>query len=343
MTEWRPRIIFWETTKQCNLRCAYCRVLKHGFTRTGNGFTRMGNRLGLELTTQEALELVNNIKKDFGNTLLILSGGEPFLRKDLFDILAHTNSVGLKTALATNGTLLGKKEAIKLKEFGVSRVSISLDSSQETYHDISRGIAGSYRKAISCASILKSQGIPLQINFTVTKSNRREIVAIAEHSHSLGVVALHYFVLVAVGCGMELEKSEMLNAEDMDEVLRTIKRVAQDLPIEIRPTCAPQYARFREGGCLAGNGVFFISSAGDIYPCGYLPVNAGSIREQSIGDIWRNSPVFTRLRQNRLKGACSSCSYKDRCRGCRARAYSKTGDYMDEDPSCSMSRELAAT
>ncbi len=323
MTE-PPRIIFWETTKQCNLRCAYCRVLKNGPSS--------------EFTTEEAFWLVSDIKGNFPDALLIFSGGEPLLRRDLFDILLYASSLRLKVSLATNGTLLGRREAAKLKKIGIGRVSISLDSSEEVYHDMSRGIQGSYRKALYAASVLKDEDVPLQINFTVARSNMHEIVDIAELSYSLGAEALHYFILVATGCGRELEEDEMLDAGQMDEVLRTVKRISRDFPMEIRPTCAPQYVRFVEGGenrgCHAGSRVFFISSEGDLYPCGYLPAKAGSIRKESIDDIWKNSPVFTALRRNELKGACSHCIYKEMCRGCRARAYSRTGDYLAGDESC---------
>lgn len=319
-----PKIIFWETTKQCNLKCGFCRVVK--------------SETSPELTRDEAIKLIIDIKENFPDVLLVLSGGEPFLRRDIFDILSHTFSIGLKTSLATNGTLLCKNEAVMLKKFGVKRVSISLDSAEETFHDMSRGICGSYRKALHAASVLKNEKIPFQINFTVTRSNRDEIINIAELSCSLGARALHYFVLVAVGCGIQLKESEMLDAGETEKALRAIRMVSQESPMEIRPTCAPQYVRFDEeggySGCLAASSVFFISSEGEIFPCGYLPMKAGSIREGSIGDVWNDSEVFTTLRQNGLKGACAACAIKDKCRGCRARAFSRTGDYMAEDDSC---------
>lgn len=321
-----PSLIFWEFTKACNLGCAYCRVLKHG--------------KGAELDTKEAMDMASNIKGRFSNALLILSGGEPFLRKDLFDVLSHAFSLGLKTSLATNGTLVDREKALRLKGCGVKRVSITLDSRSEEKHDRSRSVQGSYKKALDAISILKGEGIPVQINFTVTKSTKDEIVDMAELSRLLGVTALHYFVLVPVGCGMELKEAEMLSPLETDKALSMIEKVSRDFPIEVRPTCAPQYVRFTKdlgyGGCLAGNKVFFISSEGDIYPCGYLPIKAGSVREQDIGAIWRNSYLFNSLREFKVKGRCSRCSLKKRCGGCRARAYSLTGDYLAGDETCGM-------
>lgn len=328
MTE-TPRLIFWETTKRCNLSCGYCRVLKNGSYA--------------ELTTGEALKLVSDIKESFPDTLFILSGGEPLLRKDLFEILSHASSIGLNMSIATNGTLLTGKDASRFRELGVRRVSVSIDSSDEARHDTSRGMRGAYKKALQAASILKAEGMPFQINFTVTKHNKDEIRTIAKLAHSLGAAAAHYFVVVATGCGRELDKNEMLDSEDMDEVLRGVNKLSREFSMEIRPTCAPQYVRFtpggHSGGCLAGSRVFFISSEGYVYPCGYLPVEAGSIREEAVDSIWKNSQVFISLRQNDLKGSCSACSLKSRCRGCRARAYSATGDYMAGDATCKMSND----
>jgi radical SAM protein with 4Fe4S-binding SPASM domain len=345
-----PRLIFWETTKRCNLKCGYCRVLKSSASS--------------ELTTDEALKLVSDIKSLFPDTLLVLSGGEPLLREDLFSILSRTYSVGLNTSIATNGTLLTKREASRFRRLGVKRISISIGSNDEASHDASRGVPGSFKKVLQAASVLKTEGVPFQINFTVTKSNEHEIGSIAQLSHSLGAAALHYFVVVATGCGRELDEIELLDSQDMDETLRTIRRLSEVYTMDIRPTCAPQYVRFiskdqsnellrrnprhlqgsfvGEGGCLAGSKVFFISSEGDVYPCGYLPIKAGSVRRESVDSIWRNSPVFAALRENDLKGNCSACSLKERCKGCRARAYSATGDYMTSDPTCLRNEKLEA-
>jgi radical SAM protein with 4Fe4S-binding SPASM domain len=319
-----PRIIFWESTKRCNLKCRYCRVLK--------------DTPADELNTDEAMRLISDIKSSFPEALLVISGGEPLIREDIFDILAHASRIGLKTSLATNGTLLGPDEAEKLKGCGVRRVSISIDSIDKAAHDKSRGVEGSYKRALYAASILREKEIPLQVNFTITKSNKDKIVPIAELSSILGAAALHYFILVAVGCGRELREEDMIDSADMDKVLRTIERVSNDASMEVRPTCAPQYIRYTKDrqyvGCLAGGRVLFISSQGDLYPCGYLPVKAGSIKEEDIGDIWRDSEVFGILREGKLRDNCSACTLVNRCRGCRARAYSSTGDYMAGDPTC---------
>jgi radical SAM protein with 4Fe4S-binding SPASM domain len=299
----------------------------------------MAGRQAAELTAEESIAIVDDIAMEFGKALLVFSGGEPLMRRDIFDLLTRAKCAGLRTALATNGKLLCKDDVARLKASGVGRVSISLDSSDEISHDNARGAKGSFKASIAGASMLKDAAVPFQINFTVTGKNADEIQPIAKFAATLGATAVHYFVLVPVGCGRELTDGEALGAEDVERALIAIRDVAGAMPyIEVRPTCAPQYKRiapdFKGGGCMAGTGAFFISAEGDIYPCGYLPVKAGSLREGSVGSIWRGSEVFRVLRRNELGGGCAECESKDACRGCRARAYSATGDMMSGDPSC---------
>ncbi|MBF0521958.1 MAG: radical SAM protein [Candidatus Omnitrophica bacterium] len=326
----KPRIIFWETTNRCNLKCGYCRMSP--------------KKAKKDLTTAEAFKTIDAIKKNFGAPILVLSGGEPLLREDIFDIISHAVKAGLRVALATNGVLLGEKEAWALKANGITRVSLSLDASDEKSHDASRGVPGAFKKTQEAAGILKAQGIQFQINFTVTKLNVQELSSVEKLAKDLGAVAVHYFVLVPVGCGKEIQEDVMLSGREAEDVLRTIKAIAKDSHLEIKPTCAPQYVRVNpesSSGCLAGTATFFISSDGNIYPCGYLPVKAGSLRESPLGDIWKDSLVFKTLRKNNLKGECAGCSVKAKCRGCRARAYGVTGDYMAGDVTCILNREEA--
>lgn len=324
-----PRIIFWETTRRCNLKCGYCRMLD--------------SASGSELDTPEALKIVADIKDAFGSPVLVLSGGEPLLRKDIFGIISYATGLGLQVALATNGVLLGEKEVSILRERRIKRVSISLDSVDQKAHDLSRGVTGAFAKSITAAGILKKQKVPFQINYTVTSKNIHQISQAARLAVSLGAIAVHYFVVVPVGCGKKIEKDTALDAVQSDEALSLIRDLSRSMPIEIRPTCAPQYVRYAQkgsyGGCLAGTGTFFISSEGGIYPCGYLPVKAGSLRINSIGDIWKDSAVFRNLRLNNFKGSCAGCDIKDSCRGCRARAFAATGDYMAADTSCVQLKE----
>lgn len=324
MSDFIPRIIFWETTKLCNLKCGYCR--------------RLAGDSADELDTKEAFGALAGINKAFGSPLVVLSGGEPLLREDIFEIISQAVILGLPLAFASNGVLLGEKEARMLKSADVRRVSLSLDSADERKHDLSRGVHGAFRKTREAAGILQREGLAVQINHTVTKSCLDELEPVARLALSLGAVAVHYFVLVPVGCGRQMEKDSMLGAEESEQALGRISALTEELPLEIRATCAPQYVRFSkdrsETGCIAGTAAFFISSEGDVYPCGYLPVKAGSLRQDSARDIWEGAAVFKELRENNLKGGCSVCELKDRCRGCRARAFSLCGDYMASDQTC---------
>lgn len=322
---YKPRIIFWELTKKCNLKCLYCKV--------------WGNKSGLrELKTQEALSLVSEIKKYFSDSLLILSGGEPLLRKDLCRILSFISSKGLKAAMATNGTLLNERQVIFFKGTCLERISISLDSVKEGNHDALRGIKGSFRKALDSCAILKKHAIPFQINFNLTRKNVEEVPSAANLALSLGAKAIHYFILINAGCAARKNKNHIPQAPAIRKTLLKIERLSREFPIELKPTCAPQYAclvdKGARYGCLAAKKAFFISSEGNVYPCGYLPVKAGSAIKTPLIEIWRNSSVFKKLRRGEFKGDCFLCSYKNICGGCRARAYSITGDYMASDPLC---------
>ncbi|MBF0531973.1 MAG: radical SAM protein [Candidatus Omnitrophica bacterium] len=328
-----PRMIFWETTKRCNLHCGYCR--------------RLTAPADQELTTPEALRLIEVIRANFGKPVLVLSGGEPLLREDIFDIMAHAARMGLPLALATNGLRLEEKEAVWLRQSGVKRVSLSFDSVDSGTHDRSRGLPGAFEKTKAAAAFLQAHAVPFQINFTLTKKNRGEVRAVADFGQTLGAVGVHYFVLVPVGCGKTVRPADMLDGEEAEDVLTRIRALAAEYALDIRPTCSPQYVRLGDPhfakGCLAGTGVVFISSEGKVYPCGYLPVSAGSIRENSLLDIWKNAAVFQTLRQNDLKGGCGVCAWKNQCRGCRARAYGVTGDYMASDVTCCLAPGVAVS
>lgn len=327
--DFTPRIIFWELTKRCNLKCGYCRMV------TDNG---------QELTTTEAFQIIRDIK-DMQQAnrppILVLSGGEPLLREDFFEILEYCFSLGIRPAVATNGVFLNNKVALGLKEMNVVRVSLSLDSVDEEVHDACRGCIGAFRKTLYAAGTLRKHGIPFQINYTVTKLNKANIKRVAEFAVTFGAIAVHYFILVPVGCGKLIEQSSALDALDNEEVLTNIKELSAKFSIELQATCAPQYVRFTDNasGCIAGTAAFFISAQGDVYPCGYLPVKAGSVRSSSISEIWNDSLVFKNLRENNLKGSCAHCYVKNRCRGCRARAFSLTGDYLAQDQNCVLAKE----
>ncbi|MDD3973535.1 MAG: radical SAM protein [Methanothrix soehngenii] len=315
-------IIAWELTAACNLSCQYCRASASHEPDQG------------ELDTDEAKRFVESIAPL--KPMLILSGGEPLLRPDLFQIIRLAVSLGIRVSLASNGTLITPELAKEIADSGVSRVSISLDGADATMHDLGRG-QGSFKRSIRGIENLRGR-VDFQINFTVTQKNQSELIRIFDLAEKLGAAALHIFFLVPTGRGRE---EDVITPVRQEEMLRQIEGEMDRRTLEVQVTCAPQYARLKRpghgrgsGGCLAGRRFVFVSRKGEVYPCGYLPLRVGSVREKNFIEIWENSPELQALREGRLKGKCGRCEFSRSCGGCRARAYALTGDYLQSDPSC---------
>lgn len=341
---YKPSLIFWELTKSCNLRCIHCRAT------AGAGHSPE------ELNAKEAHEFIDDIAEHF-KPILVLTGGEPLHRADVFDIASYAAGKGLPVALATNGTLITPDVAKKIKDAGIRRVSVSLDGSNAATHDTFRGIFGAFDKSLRGIKNLKEEGVSFQINTTLTKSNKKELSKIYELSRSLGADAFHLFMLVPTGCGLFIEDKEQLTPAEYEEVLNWLYQKSEKGDMFVKATCAPHYMRIVHEnkskkdnkpaqntgnvyerltkGCLAGSGVAFVSHKGDVQPCGYLSVAAGNIRHEKFSSIWDASGVFAALRDTEgLKGKCGACEFKLVCMGCRARAYEASGDYMAEEQYC---------
>lgn len=331
-----PRLIFWELTEGCNLACIHCRA------------GAQPERAPDELTTEEALRLVDEIA-GMASPILVLTGGEPLYRPDLIEIAARASARNLRVAVATNGTLVDEAMARRLREAGVSRCSISMDGATPEVHDAFRGIPGAWKGALEGTAALQAAGIQVQFNVTVGRHNREQLPDIFALALAKGVAALHPFLLVPVGCGVQLQDWDMLSPVETEEVLWWLSSVSVNAPFEVKPTCAPQYYRVLRQqpagarpslhgltrGCLAGTGVCFISRHGVVQPCGYLPLEAGNVRKQRFAEIWNHSPLFTVLRDpEALQGKCGVCEFKRVCGGCRARAYGQDAAYLGEEPSC---------
>jgi len=321
-------IIAWEVTAACNLSCDYCRA------------SATASPDEAELSTEDAMAFIDQVAPE--RPMMILSGGEPLLRTDLFDLAKYATDRGVRVSLASNGTLITPETVDKIKEAGIARVSISLDGPTPEVHDAVRG-PGSFDLAMRGIENLRGK-VDFQINMTITKENLDAVCATMDLAERLGAVAFHLFFLVPTGRGRE---EELVTPEEQDGILRWVAKECKQRRIEVKVTCAPQYGRVvREvlteserkrmmgSSCLAGTGFVFVSRTGDVCPCGYLPVVAGNVREESFPDIWKSSPVFLDLRKRELKGRCGRCDYRKVCGGCRARAYAKTGDYLESDPLC---------
>ncbi len=309
-----------------------------------------------ELSTEECLRFVNELA-DFANPILILTGGEPLMRPDLFEIAKKAVDRSLRVACASNGTLIDETVAMRIRDAGISRVSISIDGRCAATHDSFRGVPGSFDLALRGARNVVDAGVELQLNSTVSLHNVDEIEDILKLAFELGAKAMHIFMLVPVGCGATIADEQMLPAGRYEKVLNRLYEMGRNNPqIELKATCAPHYHRIlhsraaKEGrkvtpvtdgmaavtkGCLAGASVCFVGRTGDVQPCGYLPLPAGNIRKTPFREIWEHSELFQSLRGDvKLGGKCGECEYAEVCMGCRARAYAKTGDYLAEEPYC---------
>ncbi|MHB1455933.1 MAG: heme b synthase [Armatimonadota bacterium] len=338
-----PRMVFWETTNACNLKCIHCRACP------------AEQRSPEELTTAESKTLLDQIAS-FSSPAVVLSGGEPLVRPDILEIARYGTDKGLRMLLATNGTLLTPELAQQIKDAGIQRVSVSIDGAMAETHDSFRRIPGAFDAAWRGVEYLKEAGIPFQINTTVAKHNIDQIPDILNLVIEKGAVALHIFLLVPTGCGKEIADDEMIDPMEYERVLNWFYDRSRDVPIALKATCAPHYFRIirqrakEEGipppvsghghesmtkGCLAGSAVCFISHKGEVFPCGYLQISAGNVRQQTFEDVWTNAEVFKALRnEDNLEGKCGYCEYRRVCMGCRARAYAYTGNYLSAEPYC---------
>lgn len=387
-----PRLVFWESTAGCNLACIHCRRI-----------TVADELLPQDLTTQEAFDLVEQISS-MGRSIFVLSGGEPLFRPDIFDIARRAADGGLIVALATNGTLIDESVAREIQQAGVRRVSISFDGADAATHDIFRG-PGAFDRAIDGIEHLRQVQMPYQINTTVARHNVDKMPETLTLAREMGAVALHLFLLVPVGCGVEIADDQQITAAEYEQVLNWMYEAEMEGDIELKATCAPHYFRiarqrqaeerrnglFRQRphsihrqqnaasssndlghrgnrtdhgkhrtgsghssghrsmssmtkGCLAGTGVVFVSHRGEIFPCGYLPLEAGNIRQAPFDAIWQGSPLFAELRDpGLLEGKCGLCEFKIVCSGCRARAYGMSGNFLGEEPFCTYEPRAMAT
>ena len=328
-------IISWNTTNRCNLTCPHC-------------YRDAGSESRGELSTSEAEQMISGIAKA-GFKIMIFSGGEPLMREDIFHLVSFAASRGLRPVLGTNGTMITADTALRLKESGVVRAGISLDSLDPAKHDAFRGLPGAFDKTLAAMKNCLSAGLQFQIHTTVMDWNREEICSLADFAAANGASAFHVFFLIPVGRGKFI-KETALEINEYEKLLREIMAKQTLLPIEIKPTCAPQFTRIAAQmgldnrfarGCIAGSAYCIINPAGIVQPCAYLPEAAGDVRAEPFEEIWKNSPVLKKLRTLQYGGSCGKCSFVSVCGGCRARAaYYNDGNYMSEDPYCAYGMEL---
>ena len=337
-----PRLIAWEVTRTCNLSCLHCRAAS------------IDKPYSDEFTTEECLRLLDDVAT-FASPIIILTGGEPLLRPDIFEIAAYGTKKGLRMVMATNGLLIDGEICQRMKEASIERVSISLDGATGRSHDQFRQVKGAFAGSLQGIDLLKKASIEFQINTTITRENLEELPDIQKLAVELGAAAHHIFLLVPTGRGKDFKDQEIA-AADYEDTLHWFYDQRNKVPLQLKATCAPHYYRImrqrakEEGkevtvkthgmdavtrGCLGGTAFLFISHVGQVQPCGYLELDCGNVRRLPLGEIWRNSEVLKKLRNfDEYKGKCAVCEYRRVCGGCRARAFESTGDYLEEEPLC---------
>lgn len=339
-----PKWIAWESTPRCNLSCIHCRSSSTLNTRRS------------EFSEEEAKNLIDDIREHF-NPTFVLTGGEPLLRGDIFEIAEHGRKKGMRVCIATNGTLVNNDICNKIIESGIKIVSLSLDGNKRETHDDFRKQKGSFDGAISAAKLFRKYNIPFIINSSFTKRNMGEIEGTYKLAKELGAVAWYMFLILPTGRGKDIS-SELIEMQDYERILKWHYNLEKkEREMIIRPTCAPQYYRIikeeskREGiefkrqnlsfgtggskGCVAGQYICLITSTGDVNPCSYFPISCGNVKKTKFKDIWDNSSVLKDLRDfKEYERRCGVCKYLSVCGGCRARSYFENNNYMDEDPIC---------
>lgn len=348
-----PFIVFWEITRSCSLACRHCRAVAQP------------KRHPQELTTAEGENLIDQIAS-MGNPLLVITGGDPMMRPDLVHFIGYASRKGLRVSLAPSATRLVTRQALeKAHDAGLVRVSISLDGPNADIHDAFRRTPGAFDLTMRAFEVVAQAGLTLQVNTTVSRYNCNCLDDIAAKVTEFKAVLWSVFFLVPTGRGKD---EDMISPQEHEEVFNWLYDTSKHVPFDVKTTAAEHYRRvviqrkraeagisdgevklelvapgfsFQDGigrapkGVNDGNGCCFISHIGEVSPSGFLPLVVGNIRQQSLVNIYRDSPVMRDLRDpDKLKGKCGRCEYKRVCGGSRARAYAVTGDYLQAEPYC---------
>ena len=332
-----PMLVSWMTTNKCNLKCVHC-------------YQDAEEATDKELSCEEGKKMIDEIARA-GFKVMIFSGGEPLMRPDIYELVAHAASRGLRPVFGSNGTLITPEVAVRLKEAGACAMGISVDSLDAVKHDRFRGLEHAYDLTMAGIEACKQAGLPFQLHTTVVDWNRDEVCDITDFAVEIGAMAHYVFFLIPVGRGKFIQETSLEVLEN-EQLLKDIMTKASQVPIDVKPTCAPQFTRVAkqlgvdtrfERGCLAGLTYCVIGSEGIVRPCAYMTEEAGDVRETPFDEIWASSPVFEKLRTQAYSGSCGTCDYAQGCGGCRARAaYYHDGDILAQDDYCAHGNALVA-
>ena len=353
-----PLMFYYEVTQACDLVCKHCRA------------SAQENSHPDELTTEQSKALLDQIATFPRNPIVVMTGGDPLKRADLFELIRYARAAGLLVALTPSATPLATREALQAaRDAGVRRLGISLDGADARTHDAFRGWEGSFERTLRMLADARELGLTVQINTTITRRNVQDIDAMAELLSTQGIVMWSVFFLVPVGRGVEEER---IAPAEYEIVFEKLWNHARQKPYGVKTTEAPHYRRFvmqRGGDPLAGpgshgngdnhvrhraplgvgdgKGIMFVSHRGEIYPAGFLPLCCGRFPHDSVVDVYQNHSTFRALRDpDRFTGECGICEYRHICGGSRSRAYAVSGDPLAAEPDCvytpAMPRETSA-
>jgi radical SAM protein len=343
-----PLMFYFEVTMACDLVCKHCRA------------SAQEKPAPDELSTEQAKTLLDQVSTFPRPPMVVLTGGDPLKRPDLFELIRHAVGRGIQLALTPSATPLATAEAFqRAREAGVHRLGISLDGADAKVHDAFRGWEGSFARTLQMLDAARRLGMAVQVNTTVCRRNVHQVDAIAELLASYGIAMWAVFFLVPVGRGIEEER---LKPQEHEEVFARLWHHARSKPYAVKTTEAPHYRRFvmEQGGnplagphgasagaaaharghraplgVIDGRGIMFVGHNGEIYPAGFLPLCCGRFPNDSVVDVYQNHPTFRALRDvDHFKGKCGVCEYRHACGGSRARAYALTGDPLESDPDC---------
>ncbi|MEO5363792.1 MAG: radical SAM protein [Magnetococcus sp. DMHC-8] len=334
-----PFLISWNLTRRCNLRCPHCYL---------DAAQLDGGRD--DLTTEQALAVVEQLGNFCPGAMLILTGGEPLLREDLWQIAEAATRRGLSIVLGSNGTLLSADLVPRLQATGFQGVGVSLDSIHPDQHDRFRGRPGAWQQTMTAVQAMRQQGMAFQMQFTVTRQNYEEIPRLIALAADQGARAANIFFLVCTGRGQRMTD---ITPDQYEQMLQMLVRLEQHHDqaatgaMMVRARCAPHIVRLAAemdpdsallrgatSGCIAGTGYLRITPEGDVTACPYLPDRLGNLLTTPLATLWQEHRSLHSLRQPVYHGRCAVCSHQQACGGCRARALAVTGDLMGEDPWC---------
>lgn len=334
-----PYHIVWEVTTRCNLNCLHCYASSVDSPKN-------------ELSTIESKRLLEQIASIEEFRMIVITGGEPLLRNDIFELIEYAGKLGFRIVFSTNGTLLTPRIAKDLVKMGVVNFSISLDGSTPEAHENIRRKPGCFEKALEGIQAARTTDACLQVNFTAMKQNLAELPSVIDLAENLKADIFMIFQSIPP-CkdrgAVELEPEEQM------QLLQVVREKQRKSKLLFMPVCSPEYWPLITGrngnhslsknlerkafsGCGAGRGFCYIRFDGDVWPCNFIPVAAGNVRQTPLVDIWRKSPLLEEFRDisRNLKGECADCDHNPICGGCRGRAYAHHGSYLADDPNCTL-------